>query len=97
MRILAAFLGISALSLVVSGCGPNRDVDLAQCRLEAARVYPRWSSDEYMTPAADFTYFCMQAKGYKISRLGTNTECPSNQGVVIQTTAGCYIKPRLWD
>lgn len=78
--------------LALSGCGPDTNADLAQCRMEAARVYPRWSSDEYLTPAADFAYFCMQARGYKIQR--DNPRCLSTDGTVIQTTAECYSRAR---
>ena len=95
MRMGWALLAIGA-ALLLAGCGDNKRLAVAECRMNAVKVYPDWSLDSAReTRAADFTYFCMQSKGYVM--VGVSPECPLMQGITTQVSATCYRKPWPWE
>lgn len=89
---------VALVAMSAAGCdGLGRQstrVALAECRMNAARVYPRWDSGDpaLETGAADFAYFCMQAKGFVFDGLGTK-QCPYKAGVIAQVAFECYRRP----
>lgn len=95
MRLGWAVLALSG-PFLLAGCGDHQTKRqaLAECRMNAARIYPHWSTDD-QTPAADFAYFCMEAKGYVLTV--KPPDCPFTSGVEVQTEARCYRRPQFWE
>jgi hypothetical protein len=88
--VLLAFL------LALGACGQNKRQDLAECRMEALKVYPNWKSDNLAgaVDMGDFTFLCMKKKGYADS-----LTCPSNpgNGWISETDEQCYRKTWPWE
>ena len=62
MKLLLAI----SLLLALGACGQNTRQDLAECRVEAIKVYPNWKTGG-KDDLGDFTYLCMKSKGYIVS------------------------------
>lgn len=95
MKALAAVALLSCLCAAACSRPKPVEVELADCQMAAARIYPHWQANGEQVPFADYVYFCMQAKGFVIDR-NAPKDCPSTDGVVIQTSAACYTRPSAW-
>jgi len=80
------------LLLALSACGPSKRQDLAECRTEATKVYPNWKKDSMAGEMGDFTFLCMESKGYVLSKT-----CPTSGGWVNETMEDCYQKTWPWE
>src|SRR5215469_13564791 len=56
---------IMMVALALGGCTPDRDV--AQCEVEAIRLYPNNPPKDYDDPPSKYVITCMKAKGYDFS------------------------------
>jgi hypothetical protein len=63
-------------------------MDLAACQMEGMRTYSHLARTARYNDVADFTFLCMEAKGYRSSDCGLTAE-------VAETAIGCYT-PRAW-
>lgn len=81
---------IMMVAFALGGCTSDRDV--AQCELEAIRLYPGiylegWS--EFDTAASQYVVKCMRAKGHEFSRSSTPLSC-SPYSFHSATQSACY-------
>jgi hypothetical protein len=69
---------------------------MAECEMEARQVYPHQAgNDTELGEAGDFTFECMEAKGYL--PLTDLKRCPLGRGWVGEIDEGCYRKPWPWE
>jgi hypothetical protein len=96
MRTGWAFLAIGS-AVVLAGCGgQSKREAIAECHMEAAKVYERQTEVNDPVRAADFVYFCMQSKGYLIPEPYPKG-CSYADGVQAQTSAECYRRAHFWE
>jgi hypothetical protein len=76
----------------LAGCGQSKPQALAECRMEAAKVYKMQTEMVEQNRAADFVSFCMAKKGYTI---GT-CERDLLSGYY-EYNLGCYRKSWPWE
>jgi hypothetical protein len=80
------------LLLALGACGEGKRQDLAECRTKAIKVYPNWQRDSMAGQMGDFTFLCMESKGYVSSQT-----CPTGAGWLNETEEGCYRKVWPWE
>lgn len=90
-RSLISFRFRIALSLLltVAACGPTERPDLAECRMQAIKVYPH---SGYESSVGEFTTLCMVSKGYIVSG-----KCPVDDKWSKSFDLDCYQKVWPWE
>jgi hypothetical protein len=88
-------IGALGTLLMLSGCGQNKREAVAECRMKAAQVYPDWNlDDEHSGKAGDFTFFCMESKGFVSD---DPPDCPKGAGGADEVWPACYRKAWPWE
>ena len=79
------------LLMILGGCLPDREKELAVCRTEADHFFEANIADDPDNPKSQFIIGCMATKGYDFSVVPS--DCDSRYP--FPTQAGCYV-PNSW-
>jgi hypothetical protein len=77
--------------IALGGCSPDRDKDLAACRIGANRFFRAGIADDPDNPKSQYIIGCMTEKGYDFTVLPS--DCDSRYPFPIQSA--CYA-PNNW-
>jgi len=82
---------LALLALILCGCLPDQDKDIADCEAQAARFFPVTKTLDASAPGSRYIIECMAAKGYEFSVVPA--DCDGQQP--LSTQAACYV-PDHW-
>lgn len=88
------FARLCVVALVLTGCKPDIDSQLAECRLDSLKVYaPHLGRIETDSYERNYVQTCMQAKGYDLV-LKATPKCPAFTIPIWETS--CYVERSWW-
>ena len=90
--------GVVLLAIALAGCGSRAPTsqEVAACRLEAERIYPKAEGDksyDVIGKGAEFTKACMLAKGYDYGGDAAHRRCfdlPDSASISNVSNPYCY-------